>query len=117
VCLSAQCDQCRLSKLLKDEATVCNALTYTWSNGPVDVPFNWLKLLRRRMYGRVKLDLLRAHLLYAHEVVVRVSESAGADHQDCTRTDEPKSVLTLPRNTHPQQSGEAIVAQIAKTFG
>lgn len=51
--------------LQKDEAAVRAALTYRWSNGPVEGHINRLKMLKRQMFGRAKLDLLRARMLYA----------------------------------------------------
>lgn len=51
--------------LRQDEAAVRAALTMPWSNGPVEGQITRLKLLKRQMYGRAKLDLLRARLLQA----------------------------------------------------
>jgi transposase len=39
------------------------AVTEPWSNGPVEGHINRLKTLRRQMYGRAGVDLLRARLL------------------------------------------------------
>ena len=47
----------------QDEAAVTGALTYEWSNGQVEGQINKLKLLKRQMYGRAKLDLLRVRML------------------------------------------------------
>jgi transposase len=41
------------------EATV----TEPWSNGPVEGQINRLKTLKRQMYGRAAVELLRARLL------------------------------------------------------
>ncbi len=41
-----------------------NALSSGWSNGQVEGQVNRLKTLKRQMYGRAKLDLLRARVLY-----------------------------------------------------
>lgn len=49
--------------LLQDYSTVRAALETTWSNGPIEGHINRLKLLKRQMYGRAKLDLLRIRLL------------------------------------------------------
>ncbi|WP_372624317.1 transposase [Falsiroseomonas sp.] len=46
-----------------DLAAVKAALTEAWSNGPTEGNITRLKLLRRQMYGRSKLDLLRARLI------------------------------------------------------
>jgi transposase len=48
-----------------DRAAVDAALTTAWSNGPVEGHVHRVKLLKRRGYGRAKLDLLRARVLAA----------------------------------------------------
>ena len=47
----------------QDYAAVAAALAYEWSNGQVEGQINKLKLLKRQMYGRAKLDLLKARRL------------------------------------------------------
>ena len=49
--------------LKQDETAVRAALTHDWSNGQVEGQITRLKLLKRQMYGRAKLDLLRARLV------------------------------------------------------
>jgi transposase len=39
------------------------ALTEPWSNGQTEGQNTKLKLVKRQMYGRAKLDLLRARLI------------------------------------------------------
>ncbi len=51
--------------LRQDYAAVKAALTLSWSNGPTEGHINRLKCLKRQMYGRAKLDLLRLRLLAA----------------------------------------------------
>ena len=46
-----------------DQPAVRAALTEPWSNGPTEGHITRLKLIRRQMYGRGKLDLLRARLV------------------------------------------------------
>ena len=46
-----------------DQAVVGAAMTQPWSNGQTEEQITKLKLVRRQMYGRGKLDLLRARLL------------------------------------------------------
>ena len=57
--------------LRKDLEAVEGAVTQVWSNGPVEGHINRLKTLRRQMYGRAGVDLLRARLLplppFAHD--------------------------------------------------
>jgi len=52
-------------QLQRDEAAVRAALTLPWSTGPVEGHINRLKLIKRQMYGRAKLDLLRIRVLHA----------------------------------------------------
>ena len=51
--------------ILKDKAAVSAAITEPWSNGQVEGQINKLKLVKRQMYGRAKLDLLQARLIGA----------------------------------------------------
>jgi transposase len=51
--------------LLRDKSAVTAAMKYEWSNGQVEGQITRLKLLKRQMYGRAKLDLLRARVLHA----------------------------------------------------
>ena len=44
-------------------AAVLAALTQPWSNGQTEGQITRLKLVKRQMYGRAKLDLLRARLI------------------------------------------------------
>ena len=47
----------------QDRAAVKAALTEPWSNGQTEGQNTRLKLIKRQMYGRAKLDLLRARLI------------------------------------------------------
>ncbi|SDH88999.1 Transposase [Bradyrhizobium sp. Rc2d] len=49
--------------VLKDRAAVRAAITQPWSNGQVEAQITKLKLVKRQMYGRAKIDLLEARLL------------------------------------------------------
>ena len=51
--------------VLKDIAAVRAAIMQPWSNGQVEAQITKLKLVKRQMYGRAKLDLLEARLLGA----------------------------------------------------
>lgn len=48
--------------LHQDEAAVAAALTERWSNGPVEGQVNRLKAVKRQMYGRAGLPLLKARI-------------------------------------------------------
>ncbi len=49
----------------RDEAAVRAGLSLAWSNGPTEGHVNRLKMFKRQMYGRAKLDLLRQRVLAA----------------------------------------------------
>ena len=49
--------------VLKDRAAVRAAIIQPWSNGQVEAQITKLKLVKRQMYGRAKIDLLEARLL------------------------------------------------------
>jgi transposase len=51
--------------IVQDHAAVNAALTEPWSNGQTEGHNTKLKLVRRQMYGRAGLDLLKARLLGA----------------------------------------------------
>jgi transposase len=50
--------------LKSDFEAVKAALTTRWSNGQLEGQVNRLKLIKRQMYGRAKLDLLRQRVLH-----------------------------------------------------
>jgi transposase len=49
--------------LLADFDAVRAGLTLSWSSGPVEGNINRVKMIKRQMYGRAKLDLLRKRVL------------------------------------------------------
>ena len=49
----------------KDIDAVRNAIISPWSNGQTEGQITRLKLIKRQMYGRAKLDLLQARLIGA----------------------------------------------------
>lgn len=49
--------------LQQDHAAVRAALSFPWSNGQTEGQITRLKLLKRQMYGRANLDLLRLRML------------------------------------------------------
>lgn len=53
------------ASLRQDYEAVRASLLYAWSNGPTEGHVNRLKCLKRDMYGRAKLDLLRERLVAA----------------------------------------------------
>ena len=51
--------------LMNDEAAVREAMRSKWSNGQTEGQINRLKLVKHQMYGRGKVDLLRARIPHA----------------------------------------------------
>jgi transposase len=47
------------------QGAVSAAITTSWSNGQTEGQITKLKLVKRQMYGRAKLDLLQARLIGA----------------------------------------------------
>ncbi len=52
--------------VVRDLAAVRAALTLPWSNGQTEGQITKLKLVKRQMYGRGKIDLLQARLIGTH---------------------------------------------------
>ncbi len=50
--------------LRRDHAAVTAGLTLTWSSGPVEGNVNRIKTIKRQMYGRASLPLLRTRILH-----------------------------------------------------
>ncbi len=53
------------SGIIKDQAAVSAAITSPWPNGQTEGQITKLKLVKRQMYGRGKLDLLQARVIGA----------------------------------------------------
>lgn len=51
--------------VMKDHAAVSAAITSPWSNGQTEGQITKLKLVKRQMYGRGKIDLLQARVIGA----------------------------------------------------
>jgi transposase len=49
--------------VMKDEAAVTAALILPWSNGQTEGQITKLKLVKRQMYGRGKIDMLQARMI------------------------------------------------------
>lgn len=52
------------TSLMKDREAVSAALSQPWSNGPVEGHINRLKQIKRQMYGRGHLDLLKRRVMW-----------------------------------------------------
>jgi transposase len=53
------------SGIIRDKAAVRAAISEPWSNGQTEGQITKLKLVKRQMYGRAKIDLLQARLIGA----------------------------------------------------
>jgi transposase len=51
--------------VVKDRAAVSHAISSPWSNGQTEGQITKLKLVKRQMYGRGKIDLLQARVIGA----------------------------------------------------
>ena len=51
--------------LAADDAAVKAGVTFPWSSGPGEGPINRLKMLKRQMFGRARLDLLSRRFVLA----------------------------------------------------
>jgi transposase len=54
-------------KIRQDIDAVRNAISEPWSNGQVEGQINKLKTLKRAMYGRASVELLRARMMPVHD--------------------------------------------------
>jgi transposase len=53
------------TELAEDDAAVKAGVTFPWSAGPVEGPINRLKMRKRQMFGRARLDLLSRRFVRA----------------------------------------------------
>ena len=63
--------------IAKSKAAVRAAITQPWSNGQTEGQVNKLKMVKRQMYGRAKVDLLEANSSARNE--------NAEHHRDCVR--------------------------------
>jgi hypothetical protein len=83
--------------LRRDLGAVEGAVRERWSNGPVEGHINRLKMLRRQMYGRAGVELLRARLLPAPTATLQKRPmSARGD----------RSLIKRPRQSSVSSSGQ-----------
>ena len=65
--------------LRADYAAVQAAVTLPWSQGPIEGHINRLKMLKRQMYGRARLDLLaQRFLLFKPRIVLSIFSALGS---------------------------------------
>lgn len=68
--------------ITKDKAAVRAAIVEPWSNGQTEGQITKLKLVKRQMYGRAKIDLLQARLTGAaeqHPIVIEFASEPSLD--------------------------------------
>ncbi len=70
-----------LTGVQQDKDAVFAGLTLPWSNGPLEGNVNWLKLIKRSMYGRAEFDLLKLRVLY-HSKKDQDRKNKEKNHQD-----------------------------------
>ncbi len=100
------------ASLRQDEAAVAAAVSEDWSNGPVEGHVNRLKLLKRSMYGRASLKLLRARVRQA-KLTADAGGSAGSDQLPAPTL--RKSPFLMPITTYARScSCTGIPAQLSK---
>ncbi len=81
--------------IIKDKAAVGAAISSSWSNGQTEGQIAKLKLVKRQMYGRGKLDLLQARLL-------------GAAVQNCVRANFGRRLTSItPTSQNLQRLGNS----------
>ena len=91
-----------------DQDAVLAGLTLPWSNGPLEGHVNRLKLIKRRMYGRAKFDLLKLRVLhYGKKSLARKSKK---------KQTQPVGHLKTPRvikNNTPSQHTIIGISKVA----
>jgi hypothetical protein len=87
----------------RDITAVKNALTERWSNGQTEGQINRLKTLKRAMYGRASIELLRARILPLSLLIDPLSsfrrrKRCGnlAFRSDCSNFDKKRAGLESP---------------------
>lgn len=83
----------------QDKDAVFAGLTLPWSNGPLEGNVNRLKLMKRSMYGRAKLDLLKLRVLHHSK---KSLERKNKNHQGLQMSPlkEPKMMKSSTTSQH-----------------
>ena len=72
--------------IIKDKVAVSAAISSNWSNGQTEGQITKLKLVKRQMYGRGKLDLLQARLMAPREgLVIKIASEPNGEHGAAAR--------------------------------
>ena len=86
--------------IAKSKAAVHAAITQPWSNGQTEGQVNKLKMVKRQMYGRAKVDLLEARLIGAALTCrtsskVRQTQNCTPKHSKCATASRCATVVTI----------------------
>ncbi len=73
----------------QDKDAVLAGLTLPWSNGPLEGNVNRLKLIKRSMYGRAEIDLLKLRVLHRSK--------ASQDRKDKKKKKQGQQVVHLKK--------------------
>jgi transposase len=87
----------------QDKDAVFAGLTLPWSNGPLEGNVNRLKLIKRSMYGRAELDLLKLRVLHqSKKNRNRKNKNKNKKHQDqlVDRLKKPKLMKSGTNSQH-----------------
>ena len=90
----------------QDKDAVFAGLTLSWNNGPLEGNVNRLKLMKRSMYGRAEIDLLKPRVLYQSKKK-RDRKSKRKNHQ-AQQVDRLKKLKSMKRNTKFQHTTTGI---------
>ena len=75
--------------VLQDKDAVLAGLSLPWSNGPLEGNVNRLKLLKRSIYGRAEIDLLKLRVLHHSK---KSQERKKKQEQQVVHLKKPKSM-------------------------
>ena len=88
----------------QDKDAVLAGLTLQWSNGPLEGNVNRLKLIKRSMYGRAEIDLLKLRVLHhSTKSQERKNKKKKKQEQQVGHLKQPKSMKngTISQHTTP----------------
>ncbi len=99
-----------VSGVQQDKDAVFAGLTLPWSNGPLEGNVNRLKLIKRSMYGRAELDLLKLRVLHqSKKSQDRKNKKKNNQGQQVGRLKKPK-LMESGRNSQHTTTGISEVA-------
>jgi transposase len=85
----------------QDKDAVLAGLTLQWSNGPLEGNVNRLKLIKRSMYGRAEIDLLKLRVLrHSKKSQDRKNEKKNKQGQPVGHLKKPKIMKNGTSSQH-----------------